>query len=84
MLHCGSCSVSQGAPEYTLLFTLPGLQMFIAVTHWSGRRSLASVTLLILQPHWETPLGHLVVVPSHEDPIALDLQDHPFTPLVVH
>jgi hypothetical protein len=48
--HCGNCSVSQQVPECTLQSTLLCLQMFIAMTCWSSTRTLASATLLILEP----------------------------------
>lgn len=32
------------------------LQMFIAMSHWSGSRSLASVTPSISVPHWDSSL----------------------------
>lgn len=51
--HCGSCSVSQYVPQYTLLSTLC-LQMFTPVIHWSGTRPLASATLSILESHWDS------------------------------
>jgi hypothetical protein len=52
--HCGSRSVPQCAPHYTLLSTLLCLQMSIAMTPWSGTRPLASATLSILEPHWDS------------------------------
>ena len=42
----------------------------------SGLRSLASATLSILDPHWDS-LGYPVVVLGHSDPAALSLQDWP-------
>jgi hypothetical protein len=49
--HRGSCSVSQCVPQYTLLSTHLCLQMFIEMTHWSGKSPLASATLSILELH---------------------------------
>lgn len=45
--HCGSYSVS-------LLSALRCLQMFFALTHWSGLRPLASANLSILGSHWDS------------------------------
>jgi hypothetical protein len=50
---------------------------FIAMSHWSGSRPLASDTPSILDPH-RTPLRYPAVVLCHRDPAALDLQDWPF------
>jgi hypothetical protein len=52
--HCGSYSVS-------LLSALRCLQMFFALTHWSGLRPLASATLSVLEPH-RTPLRYILLV----------------------
>ena len=38
--------MSQCVPQYTPLSTHLHLQMFIAMSHWSGSRSLASVTII--------------------------------------
>lgn len=54
---CGSCSVSQYDPQYSLLY----LQMCIAVTHWSGTRLLAFATLSILGPFLDILLLPYVV-----------------------
>ena len=43
--------VWQCATQSTLLSILLCLQMFIAMSHWSGLRPLASATLSILDPH---------------------------------
>ena len=40
---------------YTPLPKQIDLQMFIAVNHWSHVRPLASATLSILDPHWDSP-----------------------------
>lgn len=34
--------------------TLPYVQMLIAMSHWSGSRSLASAPSSILGPHWDS------------------------------
>jgi hypothetical protein len=39
---------------YPLLFMRLCLQIFIAKIHWSGPRLLASATLSILDPHWDS------------------------------
>lgn len=44
----------QCVPEYTLWSTLLCLQVFIAVTPWSGTRPLASAALSVLEPHWDS------------------------------
>lgn len=49
--HHGSCSVPQCVTQYTLLFTHLYSPMFIAMSHWSVLRLLASTTLSILDPH---------------------------------
>jgi hypothetical protein len=46
-----SCSISQCVPQYISLSTHLPWQMFIAMGHWSGSRSLASVTPSALDPH---------------------------------
>ena len=38
----------------TLLSTLPCLQMFTAMTCWSGTRPLGSATLSIQEAHWDS------------------------------
>ena len=48
--HRGSCSVLQCVPQYIPWCTHLHLQMFIAVSHWSGLRSLVSVTPSLLDP----------------------------------
>lgn len=48
------------------------LQVFIAVSHWSGSMPLASA----IPSYWAltgTPLGHPAVSLCHGDPAALDL-----------
>jgi hypothetical protein len=55
---CGSCGVSQCVPQFTLLSTLLCLQMFIAMTHLSGVRPLASASLSILDPRWDSSRIH--------------------------
>jgi hypothetical protein len=68
--------VSQCVPQYTLLSIHLCLQIFIAVTHWSGLRPLAAATLSVLDPHISrTPLAHPIVALYHGKPAALDLQD---------
>jgi hypothetical protein len=49
--HCGSCNMSQCVPQYFPLSTHLHLQMFIAMSHWSGSRPLASLTPSILDAH---------------------------------
>lgn len=51
--------------------------MFIAMSHWFGLRSLASVTPSILDPH-QTPPGYSVVALCCGDPAASEQQDWPF------
>jgi hypothetical protein len=46
--------MSQCVSQYTPLSTHLHLQMFIAMSHWFGSRSLASVTPSILDPHRDT------------------------------
>ena len=53
IFHHGSCSVLV-YPTVYLLSSLPCLPMFIAITCWSGTRSLVSATRLILDPHWDS------------------------------
>jgi hypothetical protein len=66
--------VSQCVPQYTLLSTLPYMQMFIAMSHWSGSRPLASVTLSILDPHQgSSHIESPPVVLCHGDLEALGL-----------
>ena len=54
--HHRSCSVSQCVPQYIPLSTHLHLQMFIAVSHWSGSRHLASATPSILDHRWDSSL----------------------------
>lgn len=52
------------------------LQVFIAVSHWSGSMPLASA----IPSYWAltgTPLGYPAVSLCRGDPAALDLQDRP-------
>jgi hypothetical protein len=44
--HHGSCSMSQCVTEYK--------EMFVGMSYWSGSRPLASATLSVLDPHWES------------------------------
>ena len=46
--------MSQCVPQYIPLSTHLYLQMFIAMSHWSGLRPLASATLSILDPYWDS------------------------------
>ena len=48
--------------------------MFIAVSHWSVLRSLASVTPSILDPHQDSSWFPAVAL-CHRDPAALEQQD---------
>ena len=52
--HHGTCAMSQCVPQYTPLSTHLHLQMFIAMTPWSGMRPLASATLSVLEPRWNS------------------------------
>jgi hypothetical protein len=74
--HHGSCSMLQCAPQYISLSKHLHLQMFIAMSPWSGSMSLALVILSILDPN-RTPPGY-PVASYHVDPSALDQQDWPF------
>jgi hypothetical protein len=49
--------------------------MFTAVSHWSGSRPLASATLSILDPHWDSS-RYPVVALFHRDPAVLDMWYH--------
>ena len=49
------------------------MQMFIALSHWSGLGPLASAALSILDPHRDS--SRTVVALCHGDPAALVLQD---------
>ena len=51
--NCGHCSTFHCALQSTLSSTHLCLLMFIAMT-WSDLRSLASATLSILEPHWDS------------------------------
>ena len=62
---------SQCAPQYSPLSTHLHLQMFIAMSHWSGLRPLAPATPSILDP-LRYPVAAVL---CHEDPAALDLQE---------
>jgi hypothetical protein len=50
--------------------------MFFPMSHWSGLRSLASVTQY--QIFIGTPSGYLVVALCHRDPAALNQPNQPF------
>jgi hypothetical protein len=50
--HGGCCRMSQYVPWHIPLSTHLHLQMFIAMSHWPGSRSLASVTPSILDLPW--------------------------------
>jgi hypothetical protein len=52
--HHRSCSMSQCVPQYIPLSTHLHLEMSTAMSHWSGLRSLASVTPSILAPHQDS------------------------------
>jgi hypothetical protein len=52
--HNGSCSVSQCDPQCVPLSTHLHLWMLTAVSHWSGSRALAPVTLSALDPHGDS------------------------------
>lgn len=45
----------------------------LQMSHWSGLKSLTSVTSSILDPHWDSWLS--VVSPCHGDPEALEQQN---------
>jgi hypothetical protein len=49
--HCGSWGVSQCVTQYTFFSKQLNLQMFVAMSHWSGSSPLASATPSILDPH---------------------------------
>ena len=69
--HRGSFSISWCIPKYNLLYTHLYLQMFIAISHWSGSRPLASATPSILNSHqdsFQLPVDAL----CHENYAALD------------
>lgn len=51
---CGSSSTPQCVPRIFPLPTLLCLQMFMAMTCWSGLRPLASANLSILGSHWDS------------------------------
>lgn len=59
-------------PQYTLLPKQVHLQTFIIMIHPSGPRPLASSTLSIQDPHWDSS-SYSVVALCHGDPTALDL-----------
>lgn len=66
--------MSQCVPQYIPLSTHLHLQMFIAMSHWSGSRPLASVTLSILDPHQgSSHIESPPVVLCHGDLEALGL-----------
>lgn len=52
------------------------MQIFIAASHWSGLRPLASVTLSTQDHDW-TPLRYLKVTLCFGDHVALVLEDQP-------
>ena len=64
--------MSQCVLQHTLLSTHLHLQMFSAVSHWSGSRSLAS----LYYQYWILPRTLLCCCPVsyNFDPAALDLQ----------
>jgi hypothetical protein len=66
--------------QYTLYPKQLLLQMFIAMSNWSGPRPLSSATLSILGLI-EIPLRHRTVALSHGDPTAVVLQDLPLNAL---
>jgi hypothetical protein len=51
--HYGNCSI-HSVPQYTSLLKHLHLQMFIAMSHWSGLRPLSSATPSIVNPHWDS------------------------------
>lgn len=73
--HCGSCSgcITVCPTLYTFIKTVL-LKIFIAMTHWSGFKPLASATLSILDSHL-TPLRYPVVGLCLGDSAALVMQD---------
>lgn len=73
-------SLSQRFLDYTVLSTHIYLQMFIAASHWSELRPLASSTSSILDPHQESSWISCCCPVCHGDPAALDLQNQPFQP----
>lgn len=46
--------VTQCVTQSTFLSKYLSLQMFVAVSHWTGSRLLASATLSILGPEWDS------------------------------
>ena len=71
---CGSCSVSQCVPQHTFLSTHLYLQMFIAMSHWSGSRPLATATHSILDPQFGLFSAILLLPCAHQgDPAPLEL-----------
>jgi hypothetical protein len=68
--------VSQCVIQHTLLSTHLYLQMFIAMSHLSGSRPLASAMLSILDPHWKSSWIFRVAL-CHGDPTPLGLQKWP-------
>lgn len=51
MFHHGSCGVSRCHTAYSFVQTAFCLQMIIAVSLWSGSKTLVSAILSILDPH---------------------------------
>lgn len=49
--HSGKCSVSKCVGQSILLPKQLCLQMFIAMSRWSGLRSVDSATLSLLESH---------------------------------
>ena len=71
----GSCGVSQGVTQYTLLPTHLYLRMFIALSHWSVSKPLASATVSIPDPRGKPccfPVSYRSSTPDRK------LQDWPF------
>lgn len=72
----GNHNVSQCVPKYSPSSSHFCLQMFIAIYHWSGLRSLDSSTLSFLDPYWNSSCIYCFAL-CHGYPAALDLQDQP-------
>jgi hypothetical protein len=74
--HSGICSKSQSqcVLQFIPLSTNLHLQMFTVMSHWSGLRSLASVTPLILDPHWNSSWLSCLAL-CHGDPASFRQQD---------
>ena len=71
LLSCKLWCVTQ----YILLPKQLYLQMFIALSHWSGSRALASAIVSILDPHW-TSVSYPASL-CHRDFAGLVLQNQP-------